>query len=108
MSVTTELKAPWIVGRTIRLEDAAAEFLNELTRQKPWRRARYEELLESLDAHLGAPAPLLAYTRLTGEGWLRALPGEDREAGAELLAEFRAYLRDWGWLDSARPVNLPD
>ena len=108
MSLVTAPKAPWIVGRTILLEDAATEFLNEITRQRPWRRARFEELLDSLDEYLGSPAPLLAYTRLTGESWLRSLPADDREDAAELLTEFRAYLRDWGWLDSARPVNLPD
>ena len=30
-----------------------------------------------------------------------------REAAA-LLADFRAFLRDGGWLDAARAVNLPD
>ncbi|GBF06417.1 hypothetical protein DAERI_090003 [Deinococcus aerius] len=101
-------KAPWIVGRPILLEHAVADFLNEVTRQTPWRRARYEALLESLDEFLGAPAPLLAYTRLTGEAWLRSLPAEDQAPAEELLSEFRAYLRDWGWLDAARPVNQPD
>ncbi|WP_019584735.1 hypothetical protein [Deinococcus apachensis] len=95
-------KAPWIVGRPILLEHAAADFLNEVTRQTPWRRARFEALLESLDEFLGAPAPLLAYTQLTGEAWLHSLPA------ADLLTEFRAYLRDWGWLEAARPVNQPD
>lgn len=101
-------RAPWIVGRTPLLEHAAADFLNEVTRQAPWRRARYEALLEGLDESLGSPAPLLAYTRLTGEAWLRSLPAGDQTDAADLLTEFRAYLRDWGWLDAARPVNLPD
>lgn len=101
-------RAPWIVGRTVLLEHAAADFLNEVTRQAPWRRARYEALLESLDDHLGRPSPLLGYTRLTGEAWLRSLPGDEQPVAAELLAEFRAYLRDWGWLDTVRPVNQPD
>lgn len=100
--------APWIVGRPVLLEHAADDFLNEVTRQTPWRRARYETLLESLDGFLGAPAPLLAYTRLTGEAWRKSLTAEDQALAAELLTEFRAYLRDWGWLDSARPVNQPD
>jgi hypothetical protein len=52
--------------------------------------------------------PLLAYTHLTGEAWLRTLPEPERAEAALLLSDFRAYLRDWGWLDSARPVNLPD
>lgn len=101
-------KAPWIVGRPVLLEHAADDFLSEVTRQTPWRRARYEALLESLDEFLGSPAPLLAYTPLTGEAWLRSLVAEEQAHAAELLSEFRAYLRDWGWLDAARPVNLPD
>ncbi|WP_221089799.1 hypothetical protein [Deinococcus aquaedulcis] len=101
-------KAPWIVGRTPLLEHAADDFLNEVTRQKPWRRARYEDLLSALDTFLGGGAPLLAYTRATGEAWLRALHESEQEDARELLTEFRSYLREWGWLDSARPVNQPD
>lgn len=108
MSLVTGHKAPWIVGRPVLLEHAAEDFLSEVTRQTPWRRARYEELLGSLDAFLGAPAPLLAYTRLTGEQWCRSLPSPDREEAADLLTEFRAYLREWGWLEHLHPVNLPD
>ncbi|SMB92129.1 hypothetical protein [Deinococcus hopiensis] len=108
MSTLPGRKAPPIVGRPVLLEYAADDFLNEVTRQKPWKRARWETLLESLDAYLGASAPLLAYTQLTGEQWRRSLEGAEHEDAAELLTEFRAYLRDWGWLDCARPVNLPD
>lgn len=102
------VKAPWIVGRRVLLSHAADEFLSEVTRQTPWRRARWEELLEALDAFLGEPAPLLAYTRATGVAWLSALHEDEREDAQEMLGEFRAYLRDWGWLDSARPVNVAD
>ncbi|WP_235514532.1 hypothetical protein [Deinococcus sp. Leaf326] len=102
------IKAPWIVGRTALLEHAADDFLSETARQKPWRRARYEDLLDSLDSFLGAPAPLLAYTRATGEAWRRTLNAGDQADADELLLDFRAYLRDWGWLDAARPVNRPD
>ena len=108
MTLLPAPKAPWIVGRPVLLEHAAADFLNEVTRQTPWRRARYEALLEALDSFLGRPAPLLAYTRLTGEAWCRSLPEAEQAVAAELLSEFRTYLREWGWLDSARPVNLPD
>jgi len=101
-------KAPWIVGRPVLLEHAADDFLNEVTRQTPWRRARYEALLEAFGDFLGSPAPLLAYTRLTGKAWLLTLPLGERAVAAELLTEFRAYLREWGWLDSARPVNQTD
>ena len=34
------VKAPWIVGRPALLEHAAADYLNELARQRPWTRAR--------------------------------------------------------------------
>ncbi|MDB5045540.1 MAG: hypothetical protein JWQ08_1590 [Deinococcus sp.] len=61
-----------------------------------------------LGAGLSGGVPLLAYTRLTGEAWLRTLADTERAEAGVLLADFRAYLRDWGWLDSARPVNLPD
>ncbi|MBZ9749436.1 hypothetical protein K7W42_01030 [Deinococcus sp. HMF7604] len=102
------VKAPGPVGRTLLLEHAAADFLVEITREKPWRRARYEDLLDTLETYLGRPAPLLAYTRATGEAWLRALHESEREDARDLLTEFRAYLRDWGWLDLARPVNQLD
>lgn len=108
MSAVTTGKAPWIVGRPVLLEYAVGDFLNEVTRQTPWRRTRYAELLEGLEEYLGSPAPLLAYTRLTGEAWLRSLPTQDQADAAELLAGFRAYLREWGWLDTVRPVNQPD
>ncbi len=65
-------------------------------------------LLYQLDTYLGSPAPLLAYTKLTGEAWLRTLPEEQAQAAATLLSDFRAYLRDEGWLDAARPVNQFD
>lgn len=70
--------------------------------------ARHAELLAALDEHLGAPAPLLAYTKLTGEAWQRTLPAAQQPEAAALLADFRAFLRDGGWLDAARAVNLPD
>lgn len=102
------IKAPWIVGRTALLEHAADDFLSETARQKPWKRARYEALLDSLDEFLGAPAPLLAYTRATGEAWRRTLDAGAQADADDLLLDFRAYLREWGWLDAARPLNRPD
>ncbi|WP_291426931.1 hypothetical protein [Deinococcus sp.] len=65
-------------------------------------------LLYQLDIYLGSPAPLLAYTKLTGEAWLRTLPHEQTQTATALLSDFRAYLRDEGWLDAARPVNQFD
>lgn len=64
--------------------------------------------LDRFEAFLGAPAPLLAFTPLTGEAWLRSLDAAGREASRAELAAFRAFLRDHGWLDAARPVNVPD
>lgn len=95
-------KAPWIVGRTPLLMHAADDYLNELTRQTPWLKARREELLEALGASLGEPAPLLAYTPAAGEAWTRSLPDAEQTEAAELLADFRAYLEDWGWLEAHR------
>lgn len=69
---------------------------------------REAALLAAFEEHLGPPAPLLAYTRPTAEAWRRTLPdAEQAEAGA-LLTAFRAFLRDGGWLDAARPVNWLD
>ncbi|AAF11142.1 hypothetical protein [Deinococcus radiodurans] len=72
------------------------------------QRDRAAALLTALEDYLGAPAPLLAYTKLTGEAWQRTLPASEQTAAAALLADFRAFLRDGGWLDAARAVNLPD
>lgn len=69
---------------------------------------REAALLTAFENYLGAPAPLLAYTRPTGEAWRRSLPpAEQAEAGA-LLTAFRAFLREEGWFDAARPVNWLD
>ncbi len=64
--------------------------------------------LDRFVAFLGVPAPLLAFKPLTGVAWLRSLDAAEREASRAELAAFRAFLRDHGWLDAARPVNLPD
>ncbi|WP_051935405.1 hypothetical protein [Deinococcus sp. YIM 77859] len=102
MSALPAPKAPPIVGRPVLLEYAAIEFLHEVTRQKPWRRARYEALLMALDEFLGAPAPLAAYTSRAARAWQRQLPPPAQEDAAELLSDFETYLSDWGWLESAR------
>ena len=72
------------------------------------RRGRVKVLLDAFDTFLGGVAPLLAYTPLTGEQWCRGLPPAVQPEAREVLAEFRAFLRDHGWLDAARPVNLFD
>ena len=89
----------------MRLEQATRAYLEVCP---AGQRGRSGELLTALDAYLGAPAPLLAYTKLTGEAWRRTLPAAEQEEAGALLSDFRAFLRDGGWLDAARAVNLPD
>lgn len=72
------------------------------------RRGRMRLLLDAFEDALGRPAPLLAYTPLTAQQWQGTLPpGMQAEAQA-MLADFRTFLRDCGWLDAARPINLFD
>ena len=89
----------------MRLSQAAQAYLERCPAGAQVRRAG---LLAALDEYLGAPAPLLAYTKLTGEAWRRALPAAEQDEAGALLTDFRAFLRDEGWLDAARAVNLPD
>lgn len=91
-------RAPWIVGRTTLLEHAAEDFLNELTRQQPWRLAQAGALLESLDEFLGAAAPLAALTPERAEAWVTAQAPQEAAAARELLGEFGTYLREWNWV----------
>ncbi|MFC3832801.1 MULTISPECIES: hypothetical protein [Deinococcus] len=72
------------------------------------RRGRVKVLLDALDTFLGDLAPLLAYTPVTGEQWVQSLPPGVQPEAREVLAEFRAFLREHGWLDAARPVNVFD
>lgn len=96
---TLPYRAPWIVGRTTLLEHAAEDFLNELTRQQPWRKAHAEELLEDLDTFLGGAAPLSALTDEQGAAWQASLPAGEQEEARALLDEFLTYLREWKWLN---------
>lgn len=91
-------RAPWIVGRTALLEHAAEDFLNEVTRQTPWRKARFEALLDRLGEHLGDPVPLADVTAGRLAAWHAALPAGDQADAAELIGAFQAYLLDWGWV----------
>ncbi|GGK41697.1 hypothetical protein GCM10008955_39370 [Deinococcus malanensis] len=91
-------RAPWIVGRTVRLEHAAEDFLNEVTRQQPWLRARYEALLEDLDDFLGGAAPLSALTTEQTSAWQTSLDASTREDPAAMLRDFTTYLQDWHWV----------
>ncbi|UQN06712.1 hypothetical protein [Deinococcus sp. QL22] len=99
-------------SKRVLFADASEAFLKVAPLHSLVDRARRGAMLDAFEGFLGAglsqSVPLLAYTRLTGEAWLRALADAERAEAAVLLADFRAYLRDWGWLDSARPVNLPD
>ncbi|MGX9688250.1 hypothetical protein ACTQ9L_14035 [Deinococcus wulumuqiensis] len=90
-------RAPWIVGRTTLLEHAAEDFLNELTRQQPWRKARAEELIEDLDTFLGGAAPLSALTEDRTAAWQASLPPEQQAEARALLTDLHTYLRDWNW-----------
>lgn len=89
----------------ILLSQAISRFLKDTALTNP-ERAR--ELLYSLDDYLGLSAPLLAYTKLTGEAWRRTLDTAAQAEAETLLREFRGYLREHGWLDAARPVNQLD
>lgn len=89
----------------VMFSSAAQGFLGQLP---PSLCAHADALLTCFEQYLGAPAPLLAYTKFTGEAWLRSLPEAEEPEGRVLLQNFRAFLREEGWLDAARPVNLPD
>lgn len=91
--------------RPLMLTSAVRAFVTELP---DTRTAQAEATLMALDKYLGGTSPLLAYTRLTGEAWVRTLPEAERPDAAALLGQFRGFLRDNGWLDAARPVNQFD
>lgn len=72
------------------------------------RRGQARLLLDAFEDALGRPAPLLAYTPLTARQWQGSLPPGMQAEAQGVLSELRAFLRDHGWLDAARPVNLFD
>ena len=77
-----------------------------MTRQKPWRRARYEALLGDfnvyLDATLERPAPLTALSYRHANAWLKTT--DDRALAERALSDFSDYLVRWGWLE-AHPLR---
>lgn len=77
---------------------ALEDFVGELTRQRPWVKARYEEALEAVDDLLSqdTPAGLAAYLAADRAELLAALP--EQPLLAEALDEFGAYLREWRWV----------
>lgn len=93
------VNAPWIVGRETLLEYAADEFLNETARQRPWRRARYETLMRAFIVALDPAglARLRDVTAVAQAAWLATLDAERRCMAADMLAEFREYVADFGW-----------
>lgn len=93
-------RAPHVVGESVLLAYAAEDFIGELTRQAPWYRARYEALLEHLEAYLsdlaGRSALLEDLTPERAQAWLSTVEAE-RALAQQALAAFTAYLQDWGW-----------
>ncbi|MDV6376047.1 hypothetical protein [Deinococcus arenicola] len=98
MTTLPRSSAPWIVERPARFSDAAEDFLNELTRQQPWRKARCEEWLEALSDALGDPILGAAFPEDQAHAWLCTLPDAEELEGRALVGEFDSYLREWGWL----------
>lgn len=93
----------------ILLTHAGESFLQELTAQAQTPKCtRFRHLLTSLAGYLGPDAPLLAYTKLTGEAWRNTLHAAEQHDAQKFLDEFREYLRTFGWFDAARPVNQFD
>jgi hypothetical protein len=94
-------QAPHVVGREVLLEHAIDDFLRRTTRLKPWRKARYETLLEDLETHLQEllkrPVPLDAFIPPLAESWLAQVPIESQVLAQELLNEFELYLLEWAW-----------
>ena len=102
--------SPWVVGREALLEEAIEDFLHEMTRQKPWLRARYEALLGGLNVYMDAeferPALLTALTRKQADAWLKSLSAKGRPLAESALADFSDYLVKWGWLE-IHPLRQP-
>lgn len=94
--------SPWVVGREALLGEAVDNFLHEMTRQKPWLRARYEVVLDELTTHLSAtlerPAPLSALAREHVDAWLKTTA--ERTFAERAVGDFSDYLVKWGWLDT--------
>ena len=100
--------SPWVVGREALLEDAVDDFLHEMTRQKPWLRARYETALKDLntylDTALDGPAPLRVLSKKHTEVWLKTVG--DRALAERALRDFTNYLVGWGWVKT-HPLRQP-
>lgn len=91
--------APWIVGRPARFSDAAEDFVNELTRQQPWRKARCEAWLEAVSDALGDPVLSLAFPEAEAAVWLTGLSAGEHSEARVLVDDFKTYLQEWNWLD---------
>jgi hypothetical protein len=103
-------QAPHVIGQEVLLEYAIDDFLRRTTRLKPWRKARYENLLENLDSYLQnllkRPTPLNAFATPLTENWLKQLTVEQQTTARELLGEFETYLVEWAWLEPASEKNI--
>lgn len=77
---------------------ALEDFAGELSRQRPWLKARYEAALEAVDDLLSVqtPATLAAYLSADHADLLAALP--EQPLLTEALDAFGAYLREWHWV----------
>jgi DNA-binding transcriptional MocR family regulator len=97
-------QAPHVIGQEALLEYAIDDFLRRTTRLKPWRKARYEALLENLDSYLQdllkRPAPLNAFVTPLTDNWLKQVTIEQQDCARELLEEFETYLVEWCWLET--------
>ncbi|MFC6619479.1 hypothetical protein [Deinococcus radiophilus] len=77
---------------------AAENFLGELSRQRPWVKASYEDTLNDLDDLLSAeqPATLGDYLAADRTELQARLPHAHNLA--DVLDDFDAYLREWRWV----------
>jgi hypothetical protein len=99
-------QAPHVIGQEPLLEHAIDDFLRRTTRLKPWRKARYESLLEELDNYLQGllkrPTPINAFVTPLTENWLKQLTIEQQGLAREVLLEFETYLLEWAWLEPSK------
>ena len=109
LDVLFHTNAPWVVSQPVLLEHAIEDFDGETTRQTPWLRARFAQVLEQLQSdldleHDGA-TPLLAVTSDRLMRWVNTLPAQDRVFAAKVLRDFQVYLVRFGWVKTSSEIN---